>query len=167
LAVITLEIKIIEFMKRLHVNIKVKNLSGSLAFYRQLFSAEPTVIKDDYAKWMLDDPKVNFALSLSDQQEGIEHLGIQADTEEELTDLYNRLDQIEGKRLDEGDTVCCYAKSHKTWIKDPQQVEWEIFHTYDTSETYKEDSAACCGPECYSSEMEKVNEKLIVEDRLI
>lgn len=145
-------------MKRLHVNIRVKDLSASVGFYQGLFGAEPTVVKKDYAKWMLEDPKVNFALTLSNQEEGIEHLGIQAETEEELLELYGRLDRLEGKRLDEGDTVCCYAKSHKSWIQDPQQVAWEIFRTYDTSETYREESTACCAPDCCSPEAEEIIE---------
>ncbi|MEK6482430.1 ArsI/CadI family heavy metal resistance metalloenzyme [Catalinimonas sp. 4WD22] len=133
-------------MKRLHVNIQVKDLEQSINFYSQLFKGEPTVIKKDYAKWMLEDPKVNFALSLSDTNEGIEHLGIQVDTEEELGELYSRLDQIEGKKFEEGDTVCCYAKSHKSWIEDPQGVEWEIFQTYGTSQTNTNESKSCCIP---------------------
>lgn len=133
-------------MKRLHVNIQVKDLNQSVLFYSQLFKTEPTVVKPDYAKWMLEDPKVNFALSLSSTQEGIEHLGIQAETEEELGELYGRLDSIEGKKFEEGDTVCCYAKSHKSWIKDPQGVEWEIFHTYGTSETNTAQKSNCCIP---------------------
>ncbi|WPP48028.1 ArsI/CadI family heavy metal resistance metalloenzyme [Catalinimonas niigatensis] len=133
-------------MKRLHVNIQVKELAKSIHFYSQLFKAEPSVVKADYAKWMLEDPKVNFALSLSDTKEGIEHLGIQAETEEELGELYSRLDRIEGKIFEEGDTVCCYAKSHKSWIEDPQGVEWEIFHSYGTSETNTSEGSPCCIP---------------------
>lgn len=133
-------------MKRLHVNILVKNLEQSINFYSQLFKAEPTVVKTDYAKWMLEDPKVNFALSLSDAKEGIEHLGIQAETEEELGELYSRLDIIEGKKTDEGDTVCCYAKSQKSWIEDPQGVEWEVFYSYGTSVTNKAENSNCCIP---------------------
>jgi len=133
-------------MKRLHVNVLVKNLEQSVQFYSQLFKTEPTVVKADYAKWMLEDPSVNFALSLSDNKEGIQHLGIQADSEQELEELYRRMDQIEGKKIEEGDTVCCYAKSHKSWIEDPQGVEWEIFYTYGTSETNRAKSN-CCEPE--------------------
>lgn len=131
-------------MKRLHVNILVKDLDQSINFYSQLFQSKPTVVKADYAKWMLEDPKVNFALSLSNSKEGIEHLGIQAETEKELTELYSRLDQIEGKKHQEGDTVCCYAKSHKSWIEDPQGVEWEVFYSYGTSDTNKAENSQCC-----------------------
>jgi len=134
-------------MKRLHVNIQVKDLEKSILFYQQLFNAEPTVQKADYAKWMLEDPKVNFAISLSDKNEGIEHLGIQAESEEELGELYGRLDKIEGKQFQEGETICCYSKSHKSWIEDPQGVEWEVFRTFGSSDTNKgevDSESSCC-----------------------
>jgi catechol 2,3-dioxygenase-like lactoylglutathione lyase family enzyme len=148
-------------MKRLHLNIKVKDLETSVDFYQKLFNAAPTVLNADYAKWMLDDPRVNFALTTSPEEQGIEHLGIQAESEQELQELYQRLDTIESSRLDEGDTVCCYAKSNKSWIKDPQDVEWEIFHTYGASDTFREPEAekeesACCGPDCCTSELKEV-----------
>lgn len=136
-------------MKRLHVNVQVKNLEQTVEFYQGLFDQEPTVLKPDYAKWMLDDPLVNFSVSLSSHQEGIEHLGIQVDTEDERNEVFQRLDRIEGKRLDEGETVCCYAQSTKSWITDPQGVSWEIFQTHGVSETNKKSEArACCEDDC-------------------
>lgn len=135
-------------MKRLHVNVQVKDLAGSIGFYQKLFAAEPTVIKSDYAKWMLDDPRVNFSISLSNQKGGIEHLGIQAETELERDELFNRLDQIEEEQYKEGDTVCCYARSTKSWITDPQGVSWEIFQTHGPSETNKEPQGSCCEDDC-------------------
>nr|WKN36275.1 ArsI/CadI family heavy metal resistance metalloenzyme [Tunicatimonas sp. TK19036] len=139
-------------MKRLHVNVQVKELTSSVEFYQQLFDAEPTVQKSDYAKWMLDDPLVNFSISLSNEQEGIEHLGIQVDSEGEREELFRRLDHIEGKRFDEGDTVCCYAHSTKSWISDPQGVSWEIFQTHGASETNKAAANACCDDTCCTTE---------------
>lgn len=135
-------------MKRLHINIRVTDLEKSLSFYSELFDARPVVLKDDYAKWAIDDPLVNFSISLSGAEPGIEHLGIEADSGAELDTLYKRLDKLSGSRTEEGDTVCCYAKSHKNWIRDPQGVEWEIFHTYGASDSYgnKEGDAACCIP---------------------
>jgi catechol 2,3-dioxygenase-like lactoylglutathione lyase family enzyme len=137
-------------MQRLHINIHVNELEANIRFYSQLFKAEPSVQKVDYAKWMLDNPCVNFSLSKTEGKAGIEHLGIQVEDSAELTELFGRLDAIEGKQFREGDTVCCYAKSEKSWIEDPQGIEWEIFRTYGVSETYREDSgeqhSACCTP---------------------
>jgi len=137
-------------MKRLHVNIKVESLDQSIGFYNALFSSEPTVKKPDYAKWMLEDPRVNFSISSSKAGHGIEHLGIQAESKEELDSLYLRMDKAEGVVRPEGDTVCCYAKSNKSWIKDPQGVEWEVFHTYGESAVNKIADAACCDDTCCS-----------------
>jgi catechol 2,3-dioxygenase-like lactoylglutathione lyase family enzyme len=135
-------------MKRLHINLHVTDLEESVKFYSGLFGAEPVVLKKDYAKWAGDNPSMNFSISLSETQKGINHLGIETDSGDELHTLYNRLDQLKGRRTEEGDTVCCYAKSHKNWIRDPQEVEWEIFHTYGESDTYsnRETDTACCIP---------------------
>ncbi len=138
-------------MKRLHVNLRVDSIDGSVDFYNALFSAQPSVQKPDYAKWMLDDPRVNFSISLSTADLGIEHLGIQAETEEELSSLYASIEKAEGLVRPEGDTVCCYAQSHKSWIKDPQGVEWEIFRTYGESTENKAEDAACCDDKCCST----------------
>ncbi|WKN43326.1 ArsI/CadI family heavy metal resistance metalloenzyme [Tunicatimonas pelagia] len=120
-------------MKRLHINVKVQDLAASVAFYEGLFASKPTVLKPDYAKWMLDDPLVNFSINLSSNEGGVEHLGIQVETEKERNELFNRLDQIKGEQFKEGETVCCYAHSTKSWIADPQGIPWEIFQTHGAS----------------------------------
>lgn len=123
-------------MRRLHVHVAVDDLQKSIRFYNALFAAEPTVVKDDYAKWMLDDPRVNFAISRRSTEAGIRHLGIQAENRSELEDLYSRLQRAEGAVLEEGATSCCYAKSEKSWIADPQGVEWEAFLTTGESAVF-------------------------------
>jgi catechol 2,3-dioxygenase-like lactoylglutathione lyase family enzyme len=123
-------------MKRLHVHVGVNDLDQSIRFYSTLFAAEPTVVKDDYAKWMLDDPRVNFAVSSGNAHKGIEHLGIQVESSEELVDVYDRLQLADRPVLDEGKTTCCYAKSEKSWIADPDGVLWEAFHTTGESTVY-------------------------------
>ena len=122
-------------MKRLHVHVGVADLEPSIAFYSELFAAPPTVVRDDYAKWMLEDPRVNFAISLRTQP-GIEHLGIQVENGPELTEVYERLRRAGGPSIDEGETTCCYARSRKQWVKDPQGVVWETFHTIGDSVDY-------------------------------
>jgi catechol 2,3-dioxygenase-like lactoylglutathione lyase family enzyme len=126
-------------MKRLHVHISVKDLSASIRFYRELFNAEPVVTKDDYAKWMLEDPRVNFAISQRNTATGVNHLGIQVEDRAELTEVYARLKRAEGPVIEEGETTCCYAESEKSWIKDPQGVDWETFLTTGESTIYGTD----------------------------
>ncbi len=117
-------------MKRLHVHVSVEDLDQAIAFYSTLFAAPPTVTKPDYAKWMVDDPRVNFAISTGQHAtRGIEHLGIQVESGDELAEVYQRLDAAGRPVLEEGATTCCYAKSEKSWIADPQGVVWETFHT--------------------------------------
>ena len=116
-------------MKRLHVHVGVADLGATVSFYSTLFGAAPTVLKDDYAKWMLDDPRVNFAVSSGHAAKGIEHLGIQAESGEELREVYGRLKAASGPVLEEGRTTCCYARSEKSWIADPNGIVWEAFHT--------------------------------------
>lgn len=128
-------------MKRLHIHVAVENLDTSIGFYSQLFAAEPTVRKPDYAKWMLEDPRVNFAIGQRAASPGIQELGIQAESREELEDLYARLKRIDRPVLEEGATTCCYAQSEKSWIEDPQGQEWEIFLTTGESTTYGHDAA--------------------------
>ena len=124
-------------MKRLHVHVGVADLDQSIRFYSTLFAAEPTVLKDDYAKWMLDDPRVNFAISAGKhERQGIEHLGIQVETAGELADVYGRLKAADRPVLEEGQTTCCYAKSEKSWISDPDGVVWEAFLTNGEATTY-------------------------------
>jgi catechol 2,3-dioxygenase-like lactoylglutathione lyase family enzyme len=123
-------------MKRLHVHVGVDNIDRSIAFYSTLFAAAPTVRKPDYAKWMLDDPRVNFAISHRGEGGGVRHLGIQVENGDELKEVYARLNEADGPTLEEGATTCCYAKSEKTWIADPQGVAWETFLTTGESTTY-------------------------------
>lgn len=122
-------------MKRLHVHVGVTDLDQSIRFYSTLFASEPTVKKNDYAKWMLEDPRVNFAISTR-QDGGVRHLGIQVENEAELGEVYARLKQADAPTFEEGKTTCCYAKSEKTWIADPQGVSWETFLTTGESTNY-------------------------------
>lgn len=124
-------------MKRLHVHVGVENLDESVRFYSTLFAAQPTVLKTDYAKWMLDDPRVNFAISSGHHAaKGIEHLGIQVESEAELAEVYDHLKAADRPVLEEGATACCYAESTKSWITDPQGIVWETFHTTGEATTY-------------------------------
>ena len=124
-------------MKRLHVHVGVADLDQSIRFYSTLFAAEPTVVKDDYAKWMLDDPQVNFAISGGKHDsKGIQHLGVQAENVDELGEVYGRLKASERPVLEEGRTTCCYAKSEKSWIADPDGVVWETFLTSGDATVY-------------------------------
>jgi catechol 2,3-dioxygenase-like lactoylglutathione lyase family enzyme len=149
-------------MKRLHVHVSVDNLAESIRFYSTLLAAQPTVRESDYAKWMLDDPRVNFAISTRGGKPGLDHLGIQVETPEELKEVYSRLQQAERPVLEEGATICCYANSEKAWTTDPQGLLWESFLTLGESTVYGDNAAlteiraagsrtnleasACCGP---------------------
>ena len=141
-------------MKRLHVHVGVDDLSQSIGFYSTLFGADPTVTKDDYAKWMLDDPRVNFAISSGNAHKGVEHLGIQVESESELREVYGRLKAADRPVLEEGATTCCYAKSEKSWIADPQGVVWEAFFTNGEATVYGDSpelsalSAKAAEPNC-------------------
>lgn len=144
-------------MKRFHVHVAVENLEQSVRFYNGLFGAVPTVLKDDYVKWMLDDPRVNFAISARGREPGLDHLGIQAENQDELKEVSARLKSADMQVLDEGATTCCYAKADKAWVHDPQGIAWESFYTTDTATTYGEDQpieraakSACCAPEVES-----------------
>jgi hypothetical protein len=124
-------------MKRFHVHVTVEDLAQSIRFYSTLFATEPTVSKPDYAKWMLEDPRVNFAISTGvGHNAGISHLGIQAEDEGELSEIYDRLAEAERPVVEENATTCCYARSDKQWIADPQGVPWETFYTYGESTVY-------------------------------
>ncbi|MDR2876151.1 MAG: VOC family protein [Methylobacillus sp.] len=137
-------------MKRLHVHVSVENLADSMRFYTSLFDAEPTVSKPDYAKWMLDDPRVNFAISQRGSPAGLDHLGIQAESDDELRELEQRIQAAALPHLAQPDSDCCYAKSDKHWSLDPGGIPWEMFHTLDSIPTYGEYSqdtaASCCSP---------------------
>ena len=147
-------------MKRFHVHVGVADLDASIVFYSGLFGAAPTVTKPDYAKWMLDDPRINFAISQKcGAVKGVEHLGVQVDDEAELAEVYGRLKAADRPVLEEGATTCCYAQSEKSWIADPDGVVWEAFLTKGDSTTYGEspdfaglasaNAAAntCCAPQ--------------------
>jgi catechol-2,3-dioxygenase len=142
-------------MKRLHLHIAVDDLAHSIQFYSALFAAEPTVNKSDYAKWVLEEPRVNFAISTRSSKTGLDHLGIQVESSDELKEVYGRLQKADRPVLEEGLTTCCYAKSEKSWIADPQGLSWEVFLTSGESTVYGEDidhnaismpSQACCSP---------------------
>ena len=117
-------------MKRFHVHVSVRDLDESIRFYSTLFGEQPSVEKDDYAKWMLDDPRLNFAISTSCGEAGISHLGLQVDTSDELAVLEDNLARSDRSVLDEKNASCCYAKSDKHWVRDPQNVVWETFRTH-------------------------------------
>ncbi len=123
-------------MKRLHVHVAVDDLDRSIGFYSALFATEPSVTKPDYAKWMLDDPRVNFAISMRGAAAGVEHLGIQVEDAGELAEVYARLEKADAPVVEEGKTTCCYARSEKSWITDPQGVVWETFLTEGEATTY-------------------------------
>ena len=125
-------------MKRFHVHVRVKNLQESIDFYNALFAIEPTVKKQDYAKWMLEDPRVNFAISTGHSESGIEHLGLQVDSERDLNEVYTKMQKAKGTVREEGACTCCYSKSQKSWITDPQGVDWEAFYTYGEATVYGE-----------------------------
>jgi catechol 2,3-dioxygenase-like lactoylglutathione lyase family enzyme len=145
-------------MKRLHLHVSVPDLAQSIQFYETLFGAAPSVVKDDYAKWMLDDPRVNFAISAHDRPAGVDHVGIQVDSAGELAELSGRLKAAGAQTFDEAATTCCYAKSDKSWVADPSGVRWETFYTFGEATTYgtsealaalelaaKPAAGGCCG----------------------
>jgi len=128
-------------MKRFHVHLGVPDLAASIRFYSDLFGTAPTVEKPDYAKWMLDDPRVNFAISLGDAK-GVDHLGIQVEADDELRKLASRLKTAGETTRDEEAVTCCYAKGNKSWVNDPSGVRWETFYTFGEATAYGEDSDA-------------------------
>ncbi len=132
-------------MKRLHVHVSVEEIEKAIAFYSALFAAKPSVAKSDYAKWMLDDPCVNFAISMRGNAPGVDHLGLQVEDRNELHEVYGRLRQAGGSVLDVGATTCCYAQSEKSWIDDPAGIAWETFLTTGESTTYGNSSKAESG----------------------
>jgi len=150
-------------MKRLHVHVAVEDLNKSIGFYSTLFASEPAVVKTDYAKWMLDDPKVNFAISQRGRGAGLDHLGIQVESDGELRELAGRLKSAGEHTRDEEAITCCYAQGNKTWVNDPSGLRWETFFTFGDATTYGVDGievseapaseSACCGtaPEAQTS----------------
>jgi hypothetical protein len=144
-------------MKRLHVHVAVDDLTHSIGFYSALFASQPSVIKTDYAKWMLDDPRVNFAISTRGRQAGLDHLGIQVENGDELKEIYARLRKAGGNIIEQGQTACCYAKSEKSWIDDPAGISWETFLTTGENTDYGDGTGervarvahekSCCAPQ--------------------
>ncbi len=144
-------------MKRMHVHVAVADLKHSIGFYSALFATQPAVVKTDYAKWMLDDPRVNFAISTRGREPGLDHLGIQVEDKTELHEVYARLREAGGTVIEQGETACCYAKSEKSWIDDPAGISWETFHTTGDSIDYGDGSGervvrvahqkSCCAPQ--------------------
>ena len=148
-------------MKRFHVHVSVSDLATSVRFYALLFGAEPSVRKSDYAKWLLEDPRVNFAISQRGATPGVQHVGIQVENRAELAEVYERLQRAERPVFEEGPTTCCYAHSEKSWIEDPQGVQWETFLTNGESTVYGHDpvrvqptpispDSSCRAPSCCS-----------------
>jgi catechol 2,3-dioxygenase-like lactoylglutathione lyase family enzyme len=137
-------------MKRFHVHTHVEDLQASIAFYSKLFAAAPTRVEGDYAKWMLDDPRINFAISTRGGKPGIDHLGFQVDSQEELAELKQRAQAADLALQDDGETTCCYARSDKHWITDPQGIAWEHYHTLGDIPVFNEKAApaAAAGPAC-------------------
>ena len=138
-------------MKRFHVHVNVEDLDKSIGFYSKLFAAPPARVESDYAKWMLDDPRINFAISTRGAKPGIDHLGFQTDDAEELAVMKARAQAADMALLDEGETTCCYARSEKHWVTDPQGIAWEHFHTLGNIPVFSEvqkaaPAAACCTP---------------------
>lgn len=139
-------------MKRMHLHVSVENLHQSITFYSTLFGAAPSVEKNDYAKWMLDDPLVNFAISQRGAKVGLDHIGIQVDNDAELTEIKARLDSAGMSTLSQSGATCCYAKSDKHWVQDPSGLAWETYHTLDSAPTFNDSaentsaSSACCAP---------------------
>lgn len=139
-------------MSKMHIHISVENLEESIEFYSSLFGSQPTKLKNDYAKWMLDDPSVNFAISARGAAVGIDHIGIQAENEDEMQVLRDRINAADIDTFDDGPAVCCYSKSDKSWIQDPSGIAWETYHTMDEANFFNEESqesseSACCVPE--------------------
>lgn len=139
-------------MKRFHIHVGVKDLNKSIQFYSTLFGQNPSKVKDDYAKWMLEDPRINFAISTRSGKEGVDHLGMQVDEGHELAEISERLKKADLGVFDEGSTTCCYAESSKAWVKDPAGIAWEAYHTMADAETFnaklEQESLpnACCPP---------------------
>lgn len=144
-------------MQRFHMNLTVSDLERSIGFYTKLFGAEPSRLENDYAKWMLDDPRINFAISTHGSAPGIDHVGLQADDEPELTEIRSRLERADSPIFDQEDVTCCYARSTKAWIRDPDGIAWETFLSHGETTDYGDGApevaariadakdAACCG----------------------
>ena len=143
-------------MKRFHVHVSVDDLDANIRFYSTVFGMPPTVLKEDYAKWMVDDPRINFAISKGGLKPGVDHLGMQVESEAELTDLRKQVVAAEIPALDQANTACCYARSDKYWITDPQGIAWENFNTLESVPIYGDTSysleTVCCSPTSKASQ---------------
>jgi catechol-2,3-dioxygenase len=138
-------------MKRMHLHVSVEDITKSIDFYSNLFGAAPSVTKPDYAKWMLDDPVVNFAISKRGATSGLDHIGIQVESDNELEEIKQRLEKAELSLLTEEGATCCYAKSDKHWVQDPSGIAWETYRTLESAPTFNgkselETASACCAP---------------------
>jgi catechol 2,3-dioxygenase-like lactoylglutathione lyase family enzyme len=138
-------------MKRFHVHVGVKDIEKSVQFYSTLFGQKPTKLKEDYAKWMLEDPRVNFAISTRVGEKGVDHLGLQVDEDSELAEITERLEQADLSIYDEGEGTCCYAESKKAWVQDPSGMAWEAYRTMGDAELFhakseesNEEVSSCC-----------------------
>jgi extradiol dioxygenase family protein len=129
-------------MKRFHVHVSVAELDGSIRFYSTLFGAAPAVVKSDYAKWMIEDPRINFAISTGRDRTGINHLGMQTDSDAELEVLSEQLQQADFATAPEKNVACCYARSNKYWVQDPSGIAWETFHSLGTIPTFDENESS-------------------------
>ena len=138
-------------MKRIHIHVGVEKLDESIRFYSAIFGAQPVKTKPDYAKWMLDDPRVNFAISTRASKNGVDHLGIQVDENDELAKLRGRVKAADLAVFDEGATVCCYANSDKSWVQDPSGIPWEAYRTMEDAQIFSskvaDNDEACCAPQ--------------------
>jgi len=143
-------------MKRFHAHVRVDDLESSVRFYSTLFGAQPAVLKADYAKWMLDDPRVNFAITAGSTAPGLDHLGLQVESDEDLAIIAERLDAAGQSVLKQENAACCYARGNKGWTSDPSGISWETFHTFGENTVYGNDTAlrptkamdsnSCCTP---------------------
>jgi catechol 2,3-dioxygenase-like lactoylglutathione lyase family enzyme len=148
-------------MKRMHIHVSVGDIDRAVDFYSALFASRPSIVKDDYAKWMLDDPRLNFAISTRGREPGLDHLGIQVESQQELHEVYARLKAAGGSIIEQGQTACCYAKSEKSWIDDPAGISWETFHTTGENISYGDGTGenearvahakSCCAPQVAAS----------------
>lgn len=150
-------------MKRMHIHVGVDNLDHSIRFYTALFDAQPVKTKADYAKWMLDDPLINFAISTRSGKTGVDHLGMQVGNDDELAQVRDRLKSADMSIYDEGEATCCYARSDKSWVEDPAGIAWETFHTMQDLQTFSTDEpaerAACCVPGSRAAEAGRLTPK--------
>lgn len=157
-------------MKRIHIHVGVENLDKNIKFYTALFGAKPVKIKSDYAKWMIDDPRINFAISTRTDKKGIDHLGIQVEENSELEELRERFKSANMAVFDEGETVCCYSRSEKSWVKDPTGIAWETYKAMEDAQIYSNTKATaskiCCSPETMRQPEHYVPSKKTLADKV-